>query len=104
VSFLRGIDGSHPGDDQNLAPHEERRRPIRRGVFTEATLACEHCDAPVALGGRSLSITDELSCPYCDHAGLVRDFLSLERPTRPARVEIRVVLGAPRSGGSRPPR
>jgi hypothetical protein len=103
VSFLRGIDGSHPGDDQNLAPHEEKRRPIRRGVFTEATLACAHCDAPVALGGRALSITDALSCPFCDHTGVVRDFLSLARPTRPARVEIRVILAMPPSRGARPP-
>jgi hypothetical protein len=92
MSFLRGIDGSPAGDDRNLAAHEETRRPLRRGVLAVGTLACGRCDAPVSPGGRSLAITDALSCPYCDHAGVVRDFLSLAVPTRPARVEIRVIV------------
>jgi hypothetical protein len=35
---------------------------------------------------------EALSCPYCGCAGALRDFLSLAVPTRPARVEIRLVL------------
>jgi hypothetical protein len=35
--------------------------------------------------------SDALGCPVCSHAGAVRDFLSLADPTRPARVDVRVV-------------
>jgi hypothetical protein len=35
-----------------------------------------------------------LTCPYCLHPGVVRDFLSLGLPTRPARVVVRVVRRA----------
>ena len=55
------------------------------------TLACPHCDAPVALGSSFVSPADALSCPYCGHAAAVRDFLSLSQPTRPARVAVRVI-------------
>ena len=34
---------------------------------------------------------EPLACPFCAHAGAVRDFLSLRAPTRPAHVEVRVV-------------
>jgi hypothetical protein len=70
--------------------HEEKRRAIRRTALGVGTLACGRCDAPIAVGGHSLSIADELSCPFCDNRGPVRDFLSLASPTRPARVVVRV--------------
>ena len=35
--------------------------------------------------------TGTLACPYCAHAGPLRAFLSLAAPSRPARVEVRVV-------------
>ena len=35
---------------------------------------------------------DLIGCPFCRHVDPVRDFLSLATPTRPARVEIRVVV------------
>lgn len=68
---------------------EIRRERRRAGVIAEGTLACPHCDAPVAPDG-AMSLTEPLFCPLCDHAGPVREFLSLEPPTRPARVVIRV--------------
>ena len=70
--------------------HEERRAD--RSVLANGTLACPACDAPVALPG-PLSPIAPLSCPLCAHTGVVRDFLSLEAPTRPAHVE--VVMRAP---------
>ena len=54
------------------------------------TFACPHCDAPVSPGGRPLRPMEPVACPYCGHAGAVRDFLSLATPTRPAHVEVRV--------------
>jgi hypothetical protein len=35
-----------------------------------------------------------MGCPFCRHDGAVRDFLSLAAPSRPARVEVRVVRRA----------
>jgi hypothetical protein len=43
-----------------------------------------------------MSVTDELRGPYCGRHGTVRDFLSLLPPTRPARVQARVVLASRR--------
>ncbi len=69
---------------------EERRG--RSGHLATGTLACPLCDAPVALAGAFAGPTDPLGCPYCDHSGAVRDFLSLAAPSRPARVAVRVIL------------
>jgi hypothetical protein len=69
---------------------EERR--LRSGHLATGTLACPTCDAPVALAGAFAGPADPLACPYCDHAGALREFLSLEAPSRPARVTVRVVL------------
>jgi hypothetical protein len=41
-----------------------------------------------------MSPADPLGCPFCGHAGSVRDFLSLRAPSRPARVVVRVVRPA----------
>jgi DNA-directed RNA polymerase subunit RPC12/RpoP len=67
--------------------HELRR--MVRGRLGTGTLACPDCDAPV-LGAGPMAVTDALACPYCGHAAVVRDFLSLAPPTRPARVAVRV--------------
>jgi DNA-directed RNA polymerase subunit RPC12/RpoP len=67
--------------------HELRR--VVRGRLGTGTLACPECDAPV-LGIGRMAVTDALGCPYCGHAAVVRDFLSLAAPTRPARVAVRV--------------
>jgi hypothetical protein len=68
---------------------EERRASSRLAV---GTLACPLCDAPVALAATRMGPADPIGCPYCGHAGAVRDFLSLGEPTRPMRVEVRLVL------------
>jgi hypothetical protein len=73
---------------------EERRTD--RGRLAMGTLACPLCDAPVAPGPVPLSPADAIGCPYCHHAGAVRDFLSLSPPSRPARVVVRVILPAAR--------
>lgn len=71
--------------------HEERR-PARTSHVASGSLACPGCDAPVALASPAAP-ADDLACPYCSHAGAVRDFLSLAAPTRPARVDVRIVAG-----------
>jgi hypothetical protein len=68
---------------------EERR--IRSGHLATGTLACPLCDAPVALAEAFARPADPLDCPYCDHYGAVRDFLSLAVPSRPARVTVRII-------------
>lgn len=70
---------------------EEERRASRSTRLALGTLACPRCDAPVALAGRRLAPSAPLDCPYCLHRGALRDFLSLEAPARPARVEVRVL-------------
>jgi hypothetical protein len=67
-------------------------RPARTTVLATGTLACPRCDAPVAPGARPLRPAEALACPYCDHGGPVRDFLSLGAPSRPARVVVRVAV------------
>jgi hypothetical protein len=42
------------------------------------------------------SPADPIACGFCAHDGLVRDFLSLEEPTRPARVAVRLRLALAR--------
>jgi hypothetical protein len=40
---------------------------------------------------RVMSPSDPLGCGFCERAARVRDFLSLATPSRPTRVEVRVV-------------
>ena len=90
MGLHRGIDGSEPvrpGIDGIV--HEERRI-AHSTVVAVGTLACPSCDAPVALGGERVSPPDPLYCPFCNHQGPARDFLSLDPPVRPARVAVRV--------------
>jgi hypothetical protein len=93
VSLSRGIDGSDPLRSEpitRLAGSEEERRATRSRVVATGTLACPHCDAPVAppLGGAAPA--QRLACPFCAHTAPLREFLSLASPSRPARVEVRV--------------
>jgi hypothetical protein len=67
------------------------RRTARSTIVAVGTLACPSCDAPVALTGGPISPAAPLDCPFCSRGGLVRDFLSLGEPSRPARVVVRVV-------------
>jgi len=89
VGLHRGIDGSEPiriGADE--IAHQEHRI-ARSTVVAVGTLACPSCDAPVALGGERVAPPDPLYCPFCDHQGPSRDFLSLDPPVRPTRVAVR---------------
>jgi hypothetical protein len=94
MAVQRGTDGSDPVRPEPIArlarPHEERLAS-RSGDLAAGTLACPACDAPVALAAGPLSPTDPLTCPFCLCGAPVRDFLSLSTPSRPARVEVRVV-------------
>jgi len=93
MTSQRGIDGSDPVRAQPISAqagaHEERH-PSRAWRLATGTLACPRCDAPVALGGRAVALTEGLDCPFCRHSAPLRDFLSLATPTRPARVEVRM--------------
>jgi hypothetical protein len=94
MAIQRGMDGSEPVRPEPVGrlagPHEERL-VSRTSRLATGTLACPACDAPVAPAHGPLTPVDPLACPYCRHAGPLRDFLSLAAPTRPARVEVRVV-------------
>jgi uncharacterized paraquat-inducible protein A len=95
VSIYGRIDGTDPVRPDPVgrggAAQEERRR-ARSTLVAEGTLACPACDAPVALLAGAVSPAQSLFCPVCEHSGRVRDFLSLARPTRPARVDVRLVV------------
>lgn len=93
MSSLGGGGRSLDGGDRDLRPareHAEERRTVRSTRLGTGTLACPRCDAPVAIGPQPLRLGHRLGCPFCDHAGPVRDFLSLQPPTRPTRVTIHV--------------
>ncbi len=88
---------SRPSDEEpvrGLGGAAEERRTTRTNVLASGTLACPSCDVPVSPGDRGLSPAEPVRCPMCDHAGAVRDFLSLATPARPARVRVVVSLGA----------
>src|SRR3954454_19014940 len=68
----------------------KERRTAAATRLAGGTPACPRCDAPVALAG-PVAPADPLRCPYGAHTAAVRDFLSLAAPSRPARVEVRVV-------------
>ena len=96
------MDGSDPRGLQPAGRRggvEEERRATRSTRLGMGTLACPRCDAPVALATRRLGPADPLDCPYCRHSAPLRDFLSLAAPSRPARVEVRVVTA--RAGARR---
>jgi hypothetical protein len=95
VALHRDLSGSDPvpvGPVGRLpGAHDEHRRG-RSGLLAVGTLACPACDAPVlAPDTGPLTPTDLLACGFCDHVAVVRDFLSLAAPPRPARVAVRVV-------------
>ncbi len=68
----------------------EEHRLARSSRVATGTLACPRCDAPVALAAGPVAPRDALACPFCAHAGAVRDFLSLAPPSRPTRVVVRI--------------
>jgi hypothetical protein len=85
-------------DDDREPPVHEELRPARGNRLGSGSLACPRCDAPVALAGPT-GPAERLRCPYCVHAAPLRDFLTLGEPTRPARVEVRIVLPARAAAG-----
>ena len=93
---LRSVDGSEPlrrpQPVERLAGAREIRPDQRSWVRATGTFACPACDAPVVPAG-PVAPADPAACPFCAHTGAVRDFLSLDVPARPARVEVRVVRG-----------
>jgi hypothetical protein len=102
VEFQRGIDGTGPFPSRpvgRLAEAHEHRLLRRSARLGAGTLACPRCDVPVALAAGPVSPAEPLGCPFCGHAAAVRDFLSLDAPARPARVEVRVVQPARRAVG-----
>ena len=86
MAIHRGPEGPEPLRAQ---PVQEELRLGRTGVLAVGTLACPACDAPVAPDG-ALAPHDPIACPFCTRSGAVRDFLSLDPPTRPARVVVRL--------------
>jgi uncharacterized paraquat-inducible protein A len=98
VSLFRGIGDPDPDEvAARRAGVQEEQRRARTNLLAVGTIACPHCDAPVALPDRPLSPADRLGCPYCEHRAPLRDFLSLAVPSRPTRVAVRVVERAPRA-------
>lgn len=94
------MDGSDPArPDAAAQPVEVREdhRPAHSWRLATGTLACPLCDAPVALAEERRTPADHVACPYCGHGAPLRDFLSLSAPSRPARVEVRVVHRARRA-------
>lgn len=94
MSWLGGGDWTGAGSTDPGSGAEQvelrKRRADREGVVATGTIACSRCDAPVAIGPGEVRISDRLSCPFCDHRGPVREFLSLALPTRPTRVAVRL--------------
>ena len=68
----------------------EERRTQRSGWLGTGSLACPTCDAPTPLMGAGSTPATPLGCPYCDHFGTVRDFLTLTAPHRAPRVNVYV--------------
>ena len=91
VGIERGIEGAEPIRSLDDVAHFEHRI-ARTGIVAIGTLACPSCDVPVALGDARVSPRDLLACPYCEHHGPARDFLSLETPVRPTRVAVRITM------------
>ena len=93
MAIHRDLEGSDPVRQDGVTRLDgthELRRSLTSWHLATGTLACPACDAPVAPIG-TMAPADPLGCPVCAHSGAVRDFLSLTDPTRPARVDVRVV-------------
>lgn len=103
MSLFRSAGPERSDPDEPVVGYEELGRATRTQTLAAGTLACPRCDAPVALAGVSVGPADAIGCPFCLHAGFVRDFLSLGEPTRPQRVAVRLVGPAPAIAAAGPP-
>jgi hypothetical protein len=93
MALHRGVDGAEPLPPEPAGPaHRELRWGHRTHIAT-GTLACPECDAPVLPDG-PMSPAADLACAFCAHSAPLRDFLSLEPPTRPTRVVVRIAAPA----------
>ena len=90
MSFVRGETSRPDASEQSGRQVIQWQRAARSQRIAEGTLACARCDAPVAIGPGRLTLTETLTCPFCDHTAPVRDFVSLAHPTRATRVVVRV--------------
>jgi hypothetical protein len=70
--------------------HPEKRPEARSFHLATGSLACPDCDAPVVLARPSARPADAFECPFCEHAGALREFLSLAQPPRAPRVNVLV--------------
>ena len=77
-------------DREKVAGRHERRRTQTSWEMATGTLACPSCDAPVLPSVAPMAPPEPMACGFCQHAGAVRDFLTLGEPTRPTRVVVRV--------------
>ena len=96
MSLHRSVDGTEPLRPEpvtRLAGASEIRPADGVWHLATGTLACPGCDAPVAPSPGRHAPGAPLACPYCEHAGVVRDFLSFSSPPRAARVDVRVLFG-----------
>ncbi len=78
------------GRPEEIAGLHEERRARRSAWLGVGSLACPQCDAPTPLWATTATPGTPLGCPYCAHAGSVRDFLSLREPHRAPRVNVYV--------------
>ena len=71
-----------------------RSNTRRQGLYHRAYTPSPWRSTAASTPNRSGPVgpADPIGCPFCGTAGAVRDFLSLEDPSRPARVVVRVVL------------
>lgn len=60
------------------------------GAIAAGTIACARCDTPMAVGPDQVAVTKALTCPFCTPQRPVWEFLSLDVPTRPTRVGVRL--------------
>ena len=85
-------DARPDGRREDVAGLHEERRSRRTSWLGTGSLSCPRCDAPTPLLAMQAVPTTPLGCPFCDHSGEVRDFLSLTEPHRAPRVNVFVRL------------
>jgi hypothetical protein len=90
MALHREIEGAQPLPAERVPGRREPRPAASPWHLASGTLACAACDAPVLPDPGGMAPRDPISCGFCGHAGVVRDFLSLTKPTRPTRVAVRV--------------
>jgi hypothetical protein len=80
-----GIERERPDEVPGLF---EERRSWRSTFLATGALACPECDAPAGLFEQPAGPATPLGCPYCNHTGAVRDFLTFGEPLRAPRVNV----------------